>query len=43
MEPGTRIKPHHGLLNTRLICHLPLIVPEGCALRVGAETRAWQQ
>lgn len=43
LEPGTRIKPHHGLLNTRLICHLPLIVPEGCALRVGAETRAWKE
>ena len=36
-----RIPPHHGLLNTRLICHLPLIAPEGCALRVGNETRAW--
>ncbi|TNE66906.1 MAG: aspartyl/asparaginyl beta-hydroxylase domain-containing protein [Alphaproteobacteria bacterium] len=42
LKPGTHIKPHHGMLNTRLICHLPLIVPEGCALRVGAETRAWQ-
>lgn len=41
LRPGTHIQPHHGMLNTRLICHLPLIVPEGCALRVGAETRAW--
>ena len=23
------------MLNTRLICHLPLIVPPGCRLRVG--------
>lgn len=43
LEPGTRIRPHHGMLNTRLICHLPLIVPENCALRVGAETRAWRE
>jgi aspartyl/asparaginyl beta-hydroxylase (cupin superfamily) len=27
------------MLNTRLICHVPLIVPDGCRLRVGAETR----
>lgn len=43
LSPGTHIKPHHGLLNTRLICHLPLIVPEGCALRVGNETREWRE
>lgn len=42
LKPGTHIRPHHGMLNTRLICHLPLIAPEGCALRVGAETRHWQ-
>lgn len=39
LRPGTRIPPHHGLVNTRLICHLPLIVPASCALRVGNETR----
>lgn len=39
LRPGTHIPPHHGLINTRLICHLPLIVPPGCALRVGSETR----
>ena len=27
------------MLNTRLICHLPLIVPPDCRLRVGSETR----
>jgi aspartyl/asparaginyl beta-hydroxylase (cupin superfamily) len=40
----TRIPPHNGLLNTRLICHLPIIVPENCgALRVGNEVRSWVQ
>jgi hypothetical protein len=43
LKPGTHIQPHHGLLNTRLICHLPLLTPEGCALRVGAETRPWRR
>ena len=37
----TRIPPHHGQVNARLICHLPLIVPPGCGLRVGNETRSW--
>jgi aspartate beta-hydroxylase len=43
LRPGAHIPPHHGFLNTRLICHLPLIVPPGCALRVGNETRAWRE
>ncbi|HEV2363028.1 MAG TPA: aspartyl/asparaginyl beta-hydroxylase domain-containing protein [Caulobacteraceae bacterium] len=42
LKPGTRIPPHTGMVNTRLICHLPLIVPPGCALRVGNETRPWR-
>ncbi len=41
LRPKTRIEPHNGLFNTRLICHLPLIVPDGCHLRVGNETRQW--
>jgi aspartyl/asparaginyl beta-hydroxylase (cupin superfamily) len=42
LRPTTRIPPHNGMINTRLICHLPLIVPENCgALRVGNETRPW--
>jgi aspartyl/asparaginyl beta-hydroxylase (cupin superfamily) len=39
LKPGTHIPPHHGMLNTRLICHIPLVVPDGCRLRVGGETR----
>ena len=39
LRPGTHIEPHHGMLNTRLICHIPLVVPDNCRLRVGAETR----
>jgi aspartyl/asparaginyl beta-hydroxylase (cupin superfamily) len=41
LKPGTQIQPHHGLLNTRLICHVPLMTPTGCALRVGNEVREW--
>ena len=43
LKPGTHIAPHHGMLNTRLICHVPLIAPEGCSLRVGGETREWRE
>jgi hypothetical protein len=39
LKPGTHIPPHHGMINTRLICHIPLVVPSGCRLRVGPETR----
>ena len=39
LRPHTHIPPHNGMLNTRLICHIPLIVPPGCRLRVGNETR----
>lgn len=39
LKPGTHIPPHNGMLNTRLICHIPLIVPPACRLRVGNEIR----
>jgi hypothetical protein len=39
LAPGTHIQPHNGMLNTRLIVHLPLIVPPDCRLRVGNTTR----
>jgi aspartyl/asparaginyl beta-hydroxylase (cupin superfamily) len=42
LAPKTTIPPHVGISNTRLVCHLPLIVPDGCWFRVGAETRAWK-
>lgn len=43
LKPGARIPPHCGLINTRLICHLPLVVPGRCRFRVGNETREWKE
>jgi aspartyl/asparaginyl beta-hydroxylase (cupin superfamily) len=43
LAPHTTIPPHVGVNNTRLVCHLPLVVPEGCWFRVGAETRFWER
>lgn len=43
LAAGARIPPHHGVMNARLICHLPLIVPPGCGFRVAGETRQWRE
>ncbi len=42
LRPGTHIAPHFGMLNARLICHVPVRTAPGCTLRVGSETRTWQ-
>lgn len=43
LKPRTHLPPHTGTTNTRLIVHLPLVVPEGCRFRVGSDTRAWER
>jgi hypothetical protein len=42
LAPGAEIPPHVGVANTRLVCHLPLIVPPGCWFRVGEDRREWE-
>lgn len=43
LRPKTHIPPHHGLVEGRLLVHLPLIVPKDCgALRVGGVARSWE-
>jgi len=34
LSPGSHIMPHYGVTNTRLVMHLPLVVPADCALHV---------
>ena len=41
LQPRTTIPPHTGSSNTRLIAHLPLIIPDGCRFRVGNDVRPW--
>jgi aspartyl/asparaginyl beta-hydroxylase (cupin superfamily) len=43
LRAGAHIQPHHGFVNTRLVCHLPLIVPDGCRFRVGNDVRSWER
>lgn len=42
LDARTRIPPHTGSTNVRLITHLPLILPGPAAFRVGNETRSWK-
>jgi aspartyl/asparaginyl beta-hydroxylase (cupin superfamily) len=43
LKPRTNIPAHVGASNARLVCHLPLIVPDGCRFRVGNSVREWQR
>lgn len=44
LAPGTHILPHYGVTNTRVVTHLPLLVPDGdLALQVGGERRQWEE
>lgn len=42
LAPRTRIPPHTGVANVRLVSHLALIVPPACGFRVGATVREWK-
>jgi Aspartyl/Asparaginyl beta-hydroxylase len=43
LAPGAHIPPHTGISNCRLVCHLPLLVPDGCWFRVADEQRNWRR
>lgn len=43
LSAGTHILPHRGVTNARIVCHLPLVVPEECALVVGGERHEWRE
>nr|WP_246328912.1 aspartyl/asparaginyl beta-hydroxylase domain-containing protein [Brevundimonas lenta] len=42
LQPRTHIPAHTGSANTRLLCHLPLILPGPARFRVGNTTRDWK-
>ena len=44
LRPGTHILPHRGVTNSRVVMHLPLVVPSDCALNiVGVGARQWKE
>lgn len=42
-KPGLHLLPHRGVTNTRVVGHLPLVIPGDCALNVGGELHHWQE
>jgi aspartyl/asparaginyl beta-hydroxylase (cupin superfamily) len=42
LDAHSHIPPHTGVTNTRLIVHVPLVIPAGCRFRVGSQTREWR-
>ncbi|MBS0558077.1 MAG: aspartyl/asparaginyl beta-hydroxylase domain-containing protein [Proteobacteria bacterium] len=43
LTPGTHILKHRGVTNTRLVTHLPLVIPDNCAISVGGEEKVWRE
>ncbi|TDH71859.1 hypothetical protein CCR75_001053 [Bremia lactucae] len=43
LKPKSSIKAHSGPCNIRLRCHFPVFVPKGCGIRVGSESRQWEE
>ena len=43
LKPGAHIPPHFGCANNRITVHLPLIVPDNCAIRVGDDLHTWRE
>ena len=43
LRPGAALPAHTDKFNIRLTCHLGLIIPPDCGLRVANETRTWQE
>jgi aspartate beta-hydroxylase len=42
LDAGAHIPPHTGVTNSRVIVHLPLVLPGACRFRVGSQTREWR-
>lgn len=43
LKPKTHITPHKGKADGLLRCHLGLIIPEQCGIRVGEEHGTWEE
>jgi len=43
IRPQSSILPHYGVTNTRLVFHLPLVVPPDCALSVAGVEHRWRE
>ncbi|WP_392481073.1 aspartyl/asparaginyl beta-hydroxylase domain-containing protein [Nostoc sp. C110] len=41
MKPGVVLPPHTDNINTSLTCHLAIVIPEDCGIKVGGKTQGW--
>jgi aspartyl/asparaginyl beta-hydroxylase (cupin superfamily) len=42
LDAKSHIPAHTGVTNTRVIVHVPLVIPLACRFRVGSTTREWR-
>jgi hypothetical protein len=42
LDSKSHIPAHTGTTNTRVIVHVPLVIPPACRFRVGSTTREWR-
>jgi len=43
LQPRSRIRPHCDESNTWVTAHLGIMIPEQCGIRVGRESRKWEE
>lgn len=43
LDPRTHLPPHRDGSNIYLTCHLGLVIPERCAIRIGGQVRTWTE
>lgn len=43
MNGGAHLRAHSSIDNLRVRLHLGIVIPDQCSLRVGSETRSWQE
>lgn len=42
LDAGAHIPAHTGVTNSRVIVHVPLVLPGSCRFRVGSQVREWR-
>ncbi|XP_029643698.1 aspartate beta-hydroxylase domain-containing protein 2 [Octopus sinensis] len=42
MYPGTKTSERFGVTNTKIRCHMGIVVPNNCSLTVSKETHSWK-
>jgi len=43
LQPGAHIPIHTGVVNARIVVHLPLVIPPDCGIRIAGEVHGWEE